>query len=183
MILSQLKGKGWGEGGGEVYLQNEWICTVTGTGCNVTFNTLSSYFCQIFISNSILLCDSKAKACFTVDELLLKISQQSIPVEAQGWWKFSTGKAALWPSVSSILVCFGKFLCQHLSMWVFYVCNVMQVCSAPDLFWLSSATSLNDTSPKNFDIFWYFFLPVIPCCHSLFWDVSKFPLDLKCVFR
>lgn len=58
-----------------------------------------------------------------------------------------------------------------------------EVCSAPDLFWLSSATSLNDASPKHFDGFGYFFLAVIACCHSLFRDVSEFPLDFKYVFR
>lgn len=57
----------------------------------------SSWFCCLFTSNSILLSDSKAKACFRVDELLLKISQWRIPVEAQSWQKFSTGRAALWP--------------------------------------------------------------------------------------
>lgn len=30
--------------------------------------------------------------------------------------------------------------------------------------------------------FCYFFLPVTPCCHSLFQDVSEFPLDSNCVF-
>lgn len=57
----------------------------------------SSYFCCLFTSNSILLSDSKAKACFTVDELLLKTSQWSIPVKARSWQNISTGKAALWP--------------------------------------------------------------------------------------
>lgn len=44
-------------------------------------------------------------------------------------------------------------------------------CSVPDLFWLSSATSLNDASPKQFDEFWYFFRS----CHT----VLSFPI-LRC---
>lgn len=70
---------------------------VTGTDCNVIFKASEFLFLLNIYFKFSVLCDSKAQTQFTVDKLLQKINQQSIPVEAQSWWRFSTGKAALWP--------------------------------------------------------------------------------------
>lgn len=82
---------------GAIYLPNKLTCMITTTGCNVIFKASEFLFLSNIYFKFSLLCDSKAQACFTVDKLLQKLNQQSIPVEAQSWWRFSTGKAALWP--------------------------------------------------------------------------------------
>lgn len=137
----------------------------------------SSYFVEFFSSNSLWLCDSKAKACFTVVELFLKISQRSVAVELvevfcwQSHFMALNEKhpALLWKV--SVSICW----CESFTYAVWCKLAVLQTCVSSVVFppWMMQVLSI---------LIQFLFLSVVPCRHSLFRDVPEFPLDLIDVF-